>query len=511
MNPPKARVLVVDDEKYICKIVVESLAPEDYDIVSFTNPHDAITHLKNTPVDLVLTDLVMGDLDGVQVMQTAREYHQDVVVVLMTAHPTIQTAISVLKQGAYDFLVKPFKLDLLRATIQRGLAHQQVLRDNLNLRSQVEFLKVANAVGSGLDLDKHLQLVLTSCKAELDAAGASVVEIDPETREVQRWLHDCDDESLISDVVDETLLLHFEHTSSHKPAIRTETIEINDQPMVKTLVSQPVFMRNRLCGCINVVMIDRFEHLTRGQLDVLSILANSSASAIANNKLYNDLQQSYMQAIRALANSIEARDAYTAGHTDRVSRMAMQVAQKMGWDERRLHDLQMGCMLHDIGKIGVPDAVLNKQGRLTDMEREKMLNHPIVGLKIVHGIDLLKPAIPYIGSHHERYDGLGYPRGLSGEEIPIEGRLLAVVDTFDAILSDRPYRRGAPLHVAVKELVCNRGTQFDPQIVDIFMAVLREELVDLEQLYGLSYSGTEVDQAVRDSRGAEKETKKARV
>jgi HD-GYP domain-containing protein (c-di-GMP phosphodiesterase class II) len=136
-----------------------------------------------------------------------------------------------------------------------------------------------------------------------------------------------------------------------------------------------------------------------------------------------------------------------------------------------------------VGKLGVPDSILNKPDRLDDTEQERMRSHPEVGMRIVGGIELFKPAIPYVIAHHERYDGNGYPEGLKGEDIPIEGRLLAVVDTLDAILSDRPYRKGAPLRQALAELWENRGTQFDPKIVDILFRLIREGQVDFSALY----------------------------
>ena len=167
-----------------------------------------------------------------------------------------------------------------------------------------------------------------------------------------------------------------------------------------------------------------------------------------------------------------------------MTRLAEQVALYLGWDEGQLFHLRVGCTLHDIGKIGVPDAILNKAGRLTSAERKKMQNHPKLGLKIVQGISVFKPAVPYIIAHHERYDGMGYPKGLTGREIPIEGRLLAVVDTFDAILSDRPYREGASVDVAVNELVEHSGAQFDPELVDAFLKVLHAGVIDIEDMYG---------------------------
>jgi len=159
----------------------------------------------------------------------------------------------------------------------------------------------------------------------------------------------------------------------------------------------------------------------------------------------------------------------------------------MGWNRKQIFALHMGCTLHDIGKIGVPDAILNKNGRLDEKEMQIMQTHPNVGLQIIAGIDIFAPSVPYIIGHHERYDGGGYPKGLKGEEIPIEGRLLAVADTFDAIMSDRPYRRGAELGIAVRELRYNSGSQFDPDLVDIFIDLLRTGQVDLSGLYGREY------------------------
>jgi response regulator RpfG family c-di-GMP phosphodiesterase len=484
MSAIQPTILVIDDEKYICKIVVESLGAHDVNVVSFNDPAEGITYLKNHPIDLVLTDLVMGEFSGVEVMSAAMEVHPDAIVILMTAHPTIQTAISVLTQGAYDFLVKPFKLDVLHAAIRRGLAHQQILRQNLTLKSQVAFLKVANAVGSGLEIDKFLDLVLSSCKTELSAAAAALIEIDPVSSEVHRKMHLADDGMTVDDLLDDANLLHFSDTQSVKPVVRTEHTTTDGERSCRITIIQPIFIQRRLHGGIALRIHSRFDRVTSGQLDALAILANTAGSAIANNRLYVDLQASYLQAIRALANAIEARDAGTAGHTDRVSRLATLVATQLGWSPKRLRDLSMGCVLHDIGKIGVPDSILNKAGRLTDEERDQMNNHPMVGLKIINGIDLLRPAVPYISSHHERFDGLGYPRGLAGEEIPLEGRLLAVVDTFDAILSDRPYRKGAPLVVALRELILHRDSQFDPRMVDVFIDLLKTGRIDLKELYG---------------------------
>jgi len=479
----KPQIVVVDDEQYICSIILESLAAEQYDVVAFSDPREALEHINSAPVDLVLTDLVMGEFSGHQILDTALEYHEDAIVLLMTAHPTVRTAISALKRGAYDFLVKPFKLEMLRATIKRGLNHQKVLRDNMRLKGQVEFLKVANTVTPTVDIDDYLRMVLKSCLTELTAEAAAIMCIDPGSREIVRRICEPENQQYCKELLDESTLENNGSSKSSKPTIRSEKILVDGREVSKMLVSKPIIINSRYNGVINLLILCRFEKVTSGQLVVLTILANSAASAIANQRLYQQRQESYMEAILALANAIEARDPYTAGHTGRVTTLAKTLAQGLGWDEKRIYNLAMGVTLHDIGKIGVPDSILNKPSRLTEEERQKMMRHPTVGVKIVRGIKLLKNAIPYIISHHERYDGAGYPKGLKGTDIPVEGRLLAVVDTLDAIMSDRPYRPGARLEVAVGELMDNRGTQFDPELVDLFMDLMRQGKIDFMELY----------------------------
>jgi putative nucleotidyltransferase with HDIG domain len=479
------RILVVDDEDNICKLVAESLASSNYNVVTFNAVSQAIEYLSANPVDLVLTDLVMGESSGLQVMDAALENHPDAMVVLMTAHPTVETAISVLKRGAYDFLVKPFKLELLKQTVERGLAHQKALRDNLSLKGQVEFLRVANAFfGSGMDLERYLEQLLRSCNTELSAVASAIIEVNPRTGEIVRTVTQSNETEGISEVLGVHLLDQFTGSRSSAPVVSSQAIVEDGSRRYRILISQPIMIRRTLSGVINALILSRNDSIPPGRMDALALLAGSAASAIANARLYNDLQQSYFQAIRALTNAIEARDHYTAGHTDRVSRLAEQLARGLGWTDKQIHALRMGCTLHDIGKIGVPDAILNKSGQFTEAERRRMMKHPELGLRVIRGIDLFRPSIPYIIAHHERYDGHGYPKGLKGEEIPTEGRLLAVVDTFDAVMSDRPYRAGASLETAVRELLDNSGTQFDPKLVKTFLAVIASGRVDLRELYG---------------------------
>jgi putative nucleotidyltransferase with HDIG domain len=240
--------------------------------------------------------------------------------------------------------------------------------------------------------------------------------------------------------------------------------------------------KGKLLGTLNLVRTNKLHPFSPGQLQSLSIIASTAASAIENSKLYEGIKESYLNTLTALANAVEARDIYTRGHTERVWYLASLIAEQLGWSEEKQWEVKMGGILHDIGKIGVPDAILNKPTQLTLEEFEIMKNHTTQGAKILEGIPFLKPAVPYILYHHERYDGKGYPEKLSGEEIPIQGRLMSVVDTFDAITSDRPYRPARDFQKALKEIRENSATQFDPLIAEIFLEAWLKNLVDQERL-----------------------------
>lgn len=182
-----------------------------------------------------------------------------------------------------------------------------------------------------------------------------------------------------------------------------------------------------------------------------------------------EIQRAYLETIRMLAAAVEARDPYTGNHLERVTRYAIATARVLGWRGERLKQVEMGAILHDIGKIAIPDAILGKPEPLSAAEWERMRAHSELGSGILGGISFLAPVVPYVRHHHERFDGRGYPDGLKGKDIPFGGRLIAVADTFDAMTSDRPYRAALPIEVALDELRAQSGQQFDPEIVEAFL------------------------------------------
>ncbi|HEY3080768.1 MAG TPA: HD domain-containing phosphohydrolase [Chloroflexota bacterium] len=189
-------------------------------------------------------------------------------------------------------------------------------------------------------------------------------------------------------------------------------------------------------------------------------------------ELTGRLDRVYLEITAALARAVEARDQYTGSHVERVSRHAVRIARSLGLGDEALRQIEFGGVLHDVGKIGVPDAVLGKPGALTPEEWETMRRHPIIGRSMLQGIAFLGPAVDAVAHHHERWDGDGYPFGLAGDEIPLAGRIVSVADAFDAMTTDRPYRRGLSTEVAVAELERGKGTAFDVDVVGAFLGTI---------------------------------------
>lgn len=188
-------------------------------------------------------------------------------------------------------------------------------------------------------------------------------------------------------------------------------------------------------------------------------------------KLFDEIQFGYLQTVMSLANSIEAKDAYTRGHCQRVMEISCELARAIGLTEDQIEDLRYAAILHDIGKIGIGANILNKQGKLTDEEFDEIKKHPLIAYNILKDIEFLRNGINGILQHHERYDGRGYPHGLRGEEICIFARIMCVADAFDAMTSDRPYRKGMDMEVALNELQRCKGTQFDPEVVNLMVSM----------------------------------------
>ena len=197
---------------------------------------------------------------------------------------------------------------------------------------------------------------------------------------------------------------------------------------------------------------------------------------------YDQLEKAYMESIQTLRYTVEAKDAYTRGHSDRVSEYSVLIGKRLGLQDSDIRLLQIGGLFHDIGKIGVPDSILLKEARLTDDEYSQIKNHPSIGAHILSNATIFADIIPIVKHHHEKFDGTGYPGRLKGEEIPYLARIAAIADTFDAMTSVRPYRKALPLDIVKEEFKKYSGTQFDPNIAKVFLEILETDYGEIEKI-----------------------------
>ncbi len=196
----------------------------------------------------------------------------------------------------------------------------------------------------------------------------------------------------------------------------------------------------------------------------------------------DELEKAYLDTIEILRYTVEAKDPYTRGHSDRVSEYSVLIGNKMGLDETTIHILKIGGLFHDIGKIGIPDSILLKETKLDDEEYSQIKNHPAIGVHILGDAEIFKDIIPMVLHHHEKYDGRGYPKGLKGDDIPLVARIAAVADSFDAMTSKRTYRNALPVDTVIAEIEKCSGTQFDPKITDVFLDILKNDYKKIEEI-----------------------------
>lgn len=265
--------------------------------------------------------------------------------------------------------------------------------------------------------------------------------------------------------------------------VRSDSRYIEGANRLNSLICAPLKVKEKVIGVFNIGSDEPVQY-TAEHLKFSTVLALHLAITIENARLYERLSETFISLVQTLAETIEKRDPYTAGHTKRVMDFSLAIGRGMNLSKGELFKLKLAAILHDIGKIGVRDNILLKIGNLSDAEFEIMKKHPVYGEEILKHIKELNNIIPGVRYHHERCDGLGYPDGLTGDEIHIMGKIIAVADAFDAMRTDRPYRKGLSLKMAFEELKTHSGTQFDPDVVNAFFTAYEDAGIFEKEVQG---------------------------
>ena len=325
------------------------------------------------------------------------------------------------------------------------LEHTRIINEtNAKLEHRVNELltlqEASRTIASSLDLDETLEAIVTMTRAIIRSSMSAIKLVDEETHEVRVRVRQCD-------------------------------AGVDDAPEPAELLGIPLRIGDRTIGQFEVARAAA-GGFTEEERRLIETLASQAAVAIENARLFENTQRTYFETIRSLAQALEARDAYTKGHSERVMRYSLRIADAMGIPEADRKLIGHASLLHDIGKIGIADAVLNKPGTLTPEDRRAIESHPIWGDSIIGPIRFLEKVQTLVRHHHERFDGSGYPDGLRGQAIPLGARVIAVADAFDAMTSTRPYRAARSKQEALVEIKRGAGSQFDPVVVEAFVRLM---------------------------------------
>ncbi len=469
-NP--VRVLIVEDDPMVSSFCARLLQMKGYTVRTAFNGREALDILQTHQFDLVLTDLQMPEMGGMALLREMRNHYPDIDTIMFTAYATVETAREALKMGAFDYLTKPFSVDELERTVRRAVEWRRVRQERQRLSEVVALYEISQTFTSTLDTETAVREIVELLWRRFSPAALSLSLVHPDDKELELLAHrGASPHTAVGARVPIRQGVCCEALFEGHARLVDNPEAVDPSHVVRLVLrsnDQPV-------GILNLSRAPDQPAFDGDDRTLLAICASQIAASLDNSRLYRQLKQQNLETIAALAASIDARDPYTAGHSLQVMRYAVRLGEVVGLERDRIEALRYGGLLHDIGKIGVPDAILLKPARLSLEEMEIMRAHAVIGVEIVRGIKALRAVLPIIRHHHERIDGAGYPDGLSGDQIPLEARIMAIADAYDTMTSDRAYRRAMSQDEAIAELRCGRATQWDADLIDRFIDLLHAE------------------------------------
>ncbi len=484
-------ILVVDDDEATRGVIIDALRESGYfNTREVENGLQALSLLETASFDLVISDLKMPGMSGLDLLTRIKHLDSSTPVIIVTGYPTIDLTVSAMKEGAVDFLTKPFKIDDLIFKVNLYLQERSLLSEEdrdergtkWELGEKIRELSTIRLIGEriehrrGLAGDEMFDEIVKLSLALTRGETGLIVLVDETNK---RFLNKSICHSRQHDQTDAGDLLAARLTPFFRETVsRRAPLLINGDHSLRaddSLIAVPLTIRgSKIFGILAIFSGDGTTIFTRKDLTHVQNLAERASLYLENTILYESLFGSIMNTFESLIHSIHARDNYTERHSRSVTHLSLLTAKTMGCSDYEIESLRISAHLHDIGKIAVPDHILLKPAPLSDDEYRIIQTHAEAGEDILKSIALFDRERTIVRHHHERWDGRGYPDGLTGNEIPLLARILSVADTFDAMTSDRPYRKALPPAVAVDEIRDNRWKQLDGDVVDVFLSALDE-------------------------------------
>lgn len=516
------RIAIADDEEKICELLQTVLREEGYAVDTYGYSLECLSAIKAGRYDMLITDLKMPVMDGLDLASRARKVNPDIVVLVITGYASVESAVAALRAGFDDYVMKPLDLDELKAVVERALNTRRLRKQNerfveqlkhanqglvraksklaeqitraqetlslttSSLKKRVHELSILNdiskIVSSVLDLERLLDLYIELVGAKIGIRNCSILLVDDGTDELVVCASDGEgSKNLVGQRIPVGMGIEGWVAQNRIPVLIDDLAKdsrFKDKGSAKyasgSFICAPLVAKGELLGVIDLNDKTSGEKFTEGDLKLLITVAGQVSVAIENARLYRILQENSFRTMQALATTLEAKDRYTHGHSARVTDYSVMVAKRMDLPQEEVEKLRHAAQLHDVGKIGVDEAILRKPTDLTRQEREAIQEHPVIGERIITPLDFLSEARTIIRHHHERWDGHGYPDGIGGGEIPRLTQIMSVADAYDAMTSERPYRHARTSTDAIGELKRCRGGQFAPDVVDEFVSAMAD-------------------------------------
>ncbi len=517
-------ILIVDDDAQMRETLNDILSEEGYTITGVSTIALAKEELKKKFYNLSLIDFRLPDGTGLELLKEIKKTNEEVMVLILTGFASLESSIYALNEGAFAYIQKPLNLDEVKISIEKALKMQKLSLDNKNLLNKLKDLSLKDPYTELYNytyLMERLPSELKRAKRYVVPLSLIIIDIDyfKSVNDVYGHLYGdiilkefahylrgfVKDSDIVVRYGGEEFVVLLPDTDKERAIIFGErlldTIEKHvfgtEGKKIKLKISigvsnfpedgNDVNTASGLLDSADKALLkakemggDRLSIFKSIGFDIEDIVEKDKRENIDElreklSKMVSRVDQALFESIYGFAKTIEAKDYYTSEHAESMVSIVTEIGKKLNLSSNIIENLRHAAVLHDLGKIGVPDDILHKKEGLTIEEYEIIKKHPQIGAEIIRPIHFLKELIPIILYHHEKYDGKGYPDGLKGEEIPLGARIVAIADVYQALIADRPYRKAYSKKEALEIIREGSGTQFDPEIVEVFMEIIQSK------------------------------------